>query len=573
MYNLMIYGLNLFLSGLFFSLVSMYMYMNNMMIILEWTIFMLSSMKFNYMIYLDYMGLMYMSVVLIISFFILLYSMNYMEGDIYIKRFKYLLLLFIFSMCLMILSPSILSILLGWDGLGLISYCLVIYYQNKNAFNSGMLTILCNRLGDVGLLMLISMNSFLGSWNLMLYSMSFIMMNFMLVSIITKSAQLPFSAWLPAAMTAPTPISSLVHSSTLVTAGVYLLIRYNKFILVEVKSYIIIISGVTMFMAGLMANYENNLKKLIALSTLSQLGFMMSILGMGLVNLGFYHLLIHAFFKSLMFMCVGGYIHMSLGNQDLRKFKGLVSMTPLKSIVFIFSFLNLSGFPFFSGFYSKDLILEFMMVSNVNKLMIYILMISTILTVNYTIRVIKLIFNFNMTVFNYQYMGDGKFMIFCNFFMMLLVIFSGYLYLTLINYYSCMMTMFDKLSLVMLYLISWIISMSFNYSQKNKMNFKYLEFIMSMFYSIFFYKIIYLNFLGFMLSYEKFNEKSLDKMLGVNFKKMFYIQKMYPYMNNWLYSIHMIKLMKFYSVLLIYFLYIYKYLNSLMKSTMLKMLS
>nr|YP_010147604.1 NADH dehydrogenase subunit 5 [Seladonia aeraria]QQS74775.1 NADH dehydrogenase subunit 5 [Seladonia aeraria] len=557
MYGLIIYGMNLFLMGMFFMLMGMYMYMYKMMLIMEWTILVLSGMKFNYMIYLDYMGLMYMSVVLIISFFIMLYSMDYMEGDMYISRFKYLLLLFIFSMCLMILSPSILSILLGWDGLGLISYCLVIYYQNKNAYNSGMLTILCNRLGDVGLLMLISMNSFLGSWNLMLYSMSLMMMIFMLIAMITKSAQLPFSAWLPAAMTAPTPISSLVHSSTLVTAGVYLLIRYNKFILVEVKSYIIIISSLTMFMAGLMANYEYNLKKIIALSTLSQLGFMMSILGMGLVSLGFYHLLIHAFFKSLMFMCVGGYIHTSLGNQDLRKFKGVLNMTPLKSIVFIFSFFNLSGFPFFSGFYSKDLILEFMMVSDINKLMIYILMISTILTVNYTIRVIKLFFNFNMMVFSYQYMGDGKFMIFCKFIMMLLVIFLGYVYLNLVNYYICMMTIMDKVSLMMLYMLSWVISSSFFYSQKSKMNFKYLEFIMSMFYSIFFFKVIYLNFLKFMLMYDKFNEKWLDKMLGVNFKKMFYLQKLYPYMNNWVYSIHMMKLMKLYSILLMYFLFMY----------------
>nr|ALO64690.1 NADH dehydrogenase subunit 5 [Halictus rubicundus] len=525
MYELMVYGVIMFFLGMFLILMSMYMYMYNMMMILEWTIFMLSSMKFNYMIYLDYMGLMYMGVVLIISFFIMFYSMNYMSGDMYINRFKYLLLLFIFSMCLMILSPSILSILLGWDGLGLISYCLVIYYQNKNSYNSGMLTILCNRLGDVGLLMLISMSSFLGSWNLMLYSMSLIMMILMLILMITKSAQLPFSAWLPAAMTAPTPISSLVHSSTLVTAGIYLMIRYNKFILIEVKSYIIIISSLTMFMAGLMANYEYNLKKVIALSTLSQLGFMMSILGLGMVNLGFYHLLIHAFFKSLMFMCVGGYIHTSLGSQDLRKFKGVMSMTPLKSIVFIFSFMNLSGFPFISGFYSKDLILEFMMVSSLNKLMIYILMISTVLTINYSVRIMKLFFEMFLGVYSYQYVGDGKFMIFCKFFMMLLVIFFGYFYLSLINYYTCMITENDKLVLMMMYILSWMMTFSFHFSCKKMMNFSYLNFIMSMFYSIFFYKMIYLNFLKFMLMYEKFNEKWMDKILGVNMKKMFYLQK------------------------------------------------
>nr|ALO64596.1 NADH dehydrogenase subunit 5 [Lasioglossum minutissimum] len=556
MFNLIIYGVFMLMLGLILLLMGMYMYMYNMMMVLEWMIFMSSSMKFNYMIYLDYMGLMYMSVVLIISFFIMIYSMNYMEGDIYINRFKFLLIFFIISMCLMIMSPNILSILLGWDGLGLISYCLVIYYQNKNAYNSGMLTILCNRLGDVGLLMLIGMSSYLGSWNLMLYNLSGLMMFYMLISMITKSAQMPFSAWLPAAMTAPTPISSLVHSSTLVTAGVYLLIRYNKFMSLSVKSYIIIISSGTMFMAGLMANYEFNLKKIIALSTLSQLGFMMSILGMGLVELGFFHLLIHAFFKSLMFMCVGGFIHSTLNNQDLRKFMGMMCLSPLKSVVFLFSLLNLSGFPFISGFYSKDLILEFMNISLMNKMVIYILMISSILTVNYSVRIIKLIYNNYLGSFTYQFMGDGGYMIFCKMTMMLIVIVLGYLYISMLNYYTFMITEYDKITLIGLYVCSWSITFSYCYSRKMKMNFYYLNFIMSMFYSIYLYKIIYLNFLKFMLNYDKFNEKWLDKILGVNMKKMFYLQKMYPLMNKWLFNIHMMKLMKFYVIVLIIYLMI-----------------
>nr|ALO64419.1 NADH dehydrogenase subunit 5 [Lasioglossum fulvicorne] len=554
MYSLIIYGVFMLLVGVLIMLMGLYMYMYKLMLVLEWMIFMGSSMSFNYMIYLDYMGLLYMSVVLMISFFIMIYSMDYMKGDIYINRFKFLLILFIISMCLMIMSPNILSILLGWDGLGLISYCLVIYYQNMSAYNSGMLTILCNRLGDVGLLLLISMSSYLGSWNLMLYNLSFIMMFFMLISIITKSAQMPFSSWLPAAMTAPTPISSLVHSSTLVTAGIYLLIRYNKFLLVGMKSYIIIISSVTMFMAGLMANYEYNLKKIIALSTLSQLGFMMSVLGMGMLDLGFYHLLIHAFFKSLMFMCVGGFIHSTLNNQDLRKFSGMMFMTPMKSIVFMFTLLNLSGFPFISGFYSKDLILEFMMVSDMNKLMIYILVISVIFTLNYSVRIIKLIYNNHLSVFNYQFMGDGIYMFFCKVFMMFIVIILGYLYMKLFNYYTYMITLCDKILLMMFYLCSWSISFSYHYSRKMKMNFYYLNFVLSMFYSMYLYKIIYLNFLNFMLLYDKFNEKKLDKILGISYNKMLYLQKMYPLMNKWFFNIHMMKLMKFYMIMLIYFL-------------------
>nr|ALO64882.1 NADH dehydrogenase subunit 5 [Lasioglossum xanthopus] len=554
---LIIYSMFMLMGGILMLLVSMYMYMYKMMLILEWNIFMSSGMKFNYMIYLDYMSLMYMSVVMLISFFIMIYSMDYMSGDIYINRFKYLLLLFIFSMCFMIMSPSILSILLGWDGLGLISYCLVIYYQNKNSYNSGMITILCNRLGDIGLLMLVGLCSYMGSWNLMLYSMSVVMMFCLLIAMITKSAQMPFSIWLPAAMTAPTPISSLVHSSTLVTAGVYLLIRYNKFFSIEIKSYIIYISSLTMLMAGVMANYENNLKKIIALSTLSQLGFMMSVLGMGMVELGFCHLLIHAFFKSLMFMCVGEFIHSSLNNQDLRKFKGVGNLSPFKSIVFLYSLMNLSGFPFLSGFYSKDLILEFMSISSSNSLIIYILMVATIFTLNYTIRIIKLMYNYYLGIYSYQYVGDDWFyMNICKFFMLLIVILFGYFYMNLLNYYGFMITSYDKLTLGLMYVMSWSSTVSFTYSRKMSGKFYYLSFITSMFYSIYFYKIIYLNFLKYMLMYDKFNEKWLDKMLGINMKKMFYIQKIYPLMNKWIYSIHMMSLMKFYVILLIYWLLI-----------------
>nr|ALO64455.1 NADH dehydrogenase subunit 5 [Lasioglossum calceatum] len=553
MYSLIIYGVLMLLLGMLFMMLGMFMYMYNLIIIMEWMIYMSSSMKFNYMLYLDFMSLMYMSVVLIISFFIMIYSLDYMKGDIYFNRFKFLLIFFIISMCLMILSPSILSILLGWDGLGLISYCLVIYYQNKSAYNSGMLTILCNRLGDVGLLLMISMSSYLGSWNLLIYNLSVMMMFYLLISVITKSAQMPFSLWLPAAMTAPTPISSLVHSSTLVTAGIYLLIRYNKFINMNMKSYIIVISSLTMFMAGLMANYEYNLKKIIALSTLSQLGFMMSVLGMGMVNLGFCHLLIHAFFKSLMFMCVGGFIHSTLNNQDLRKFSGMMCLTPVKSVIFLFSLLNLSGFPFISGFYSKDLILEFMMISNMNKFMVYILMISTIFTLNYSVRIIKLLYNNYFGGFSYQFMGDTGFMIFCKLIMMLIVIMLGYIYVELFNYYIYMITEYDKIMLLVVYIFSWSISFSYHCSIKFKMNFYYFNFIMSMFYSMYMYKIIYLNFLNFMLMYEKFNEKKIDKILGVNFKHMFYLQKMYPLMSKWIFNIHMMKLMKFYVIMLIFF--------------------
>lgn len=172
---------------------------------------------------------------------------------------------------------------------------------------------------------------------------------------ITKRAQVPFSAWLPAAMAAPTPVSSLVHSSTLVTAGVYIIIRFR-----EILSMNIILLGVgvlTLFMSGIAANFEIDLKKVIALSTLSQLGFIIMGVGIGVPELAYFHIITHALFKSLLFLCAGIYIHGNFDSQGMGFLGGLIKSSPLTSYYFIVSSLSLMGFPFLSGFYSKDILL------------------------------------------------------------------------------------------------------------------------------------------------------------------------------------------------------------------------
>jgi len=173
---------------------------------------------------------------------------------------------------------------------------------------------------------------------------------------LTKRAQIPFSAWLPAAIAAPTPISALVHSSTLVTAGVYLIIRFNE--MLGMRRVLYYISVGTIFMSGLGANFETDLKKIIALSTLRQLGVIIIALSLGLVELAYFHLLMHALFKSLLFLCAGVYIHGYGDKQDIRTLGGVMESSPLTSFYFIGCSLALCGFPFISGFYSKDLILE-----------------------------------------------------------------------------------------------------------------------------------------------------------------------------------------------------------------------
>nr|UKG18891.1 NADH dehydrogenase subunit 5 [Dendrolimus punctatus] len=373
-----------------------YFMMNNLVIFLEWEIISLNSMNIVMSILLDWMSFLFMMYVLLISSVVIYYSKSYMSSEMNLSRFIILVLLFVFSMILLIISPNIISILLGWDGLGLVSYCLVIYYQNLKSYNAGMLTALSNRVGDVFILMVIAWMMNYGSWNYIFYlnfmSNDFEMMmigTMVIMAAMTKSAQIPFSSWLPAAMAAPTPVSALVHSSTLVTAGVYLLIRFNM-LLVDVffLKILLLLSGLTMFMAGISANYEFDLKKIIALSTLSQLGLMMSILSMGFPDLAFFHLLTHAVFKALLFMCAGVIIHMMSDMQDIRFMGGISYYIPMTSLCLNISNMALCGIPFLAGFYSKDMILEMISFSNLNLLIFFLYYISTGLTVFYTLRLI-----------------------------------------------------------------------------------------------------------------------------------------------------------------------------------------
>nr|YP_008238888.1 NADH dehydrogenase subunit 5 [Abisara fylloides]ADO19990.1 NADH dehydrogenase subunit 5 [Abisara fylloides] len=373
-----------------------YFIMNNLVMFFEWEVISFNSINIVMSILLDWMSLLFMMFVSLISFSVIYYSKSYMNSEINLNRFIILVLLFIFSMILLIISPNIISIFLGWDGLGLVSYCLVIYYQNMKSYNAGMLTALSNRVGDVMILMVITWMLNYGSWNYIFY-LNFMMNDYfmnligmmVILAAMTKSAQIPFSSWLPAAMAAPTPVSALVHSSTLVTAGVYLLIRFSELLNnVYFIKFLLLMSGLTMFMAGVAANYEFDLKKIIALSTLSQLGLMMSILSMGFNDLAFFHLLTHAMFKALLFMCAGMIIHMVNNNQDIRLMGGISIYIPLTSLCMNISNLALCGIPFLAGFYSKDLILEMVSMSNLNFFIFYLYYSSTGLTLFYSIRLL-----------------------------------------------------------------------------------------------------------------------------------------------------------------------------------------
>nr|YP_010716193.1 NADH dehydrogenase subunit 5 [Parnassius honrathi]WDE75942.1 NADH dehydrogenase subunit 5 [Parnassius honrathi] len=415
----------------FFSMMNfffmIYFIMENLVLFLEWEIISFNSMNIVMSIILDWMSLLFMMFVLMISSSVIYYSKSYMSSEMNLNRFIILVLLFVFSMILLIISPNMISIFLGWDGLGLVSYCLVIYYQNIKSYNAGMLTALSNRIGDVMILMVISWMMNYGSWNYIFY------LNFMnndysmkiigilvIIAAMTKSAQIPFSSWLPAAMAAPTPVSALVHSSTLVTAGVYLLIRFNM-LLIDMFFFklLLLLSGLTMFMAGITANYEFDLKKIIALSTLSQLGLMMSILSMGLPELAFFHLLTHAMFKALLFMCAGVIIHMMNDNQDIRFMGGISLYIPMTSLCMNISNLALCGIPFLAGFYSKDLILEMVSMSNLNMLIFFLYYFSTGLTMFYTIRLLMYLMINDYNLFSIYNLYDEDYIMLKSMFLLL----------------------------------------------------------------------------------------------------------------------------------------------------------
>nr|UPX88415.1 NADH dehydrogenase subunit 5 [Taeniopteryx nebulosa] len=406
--------ITLFSLAIFLVSMGFYFIMHDLVYFIEWEVLTMNSGSIVMTILLDWMSFIFMGFVLFISALVIFYSEEYMGGDLNINRFIILVLMFVLSMMFLIISPNLISILLGWDGLGLVSYLLVIYYQNVKSYNAGMLTALSNRIGDVALLLAIAWMLNFGSWNYIFFlecsqnsSEMMIIGSLVMLAAMTKSAQIPFSSWLPAAMAAPTPVSALVHSSTLVTAGVYLLIRFNVLLAESFLGKILLLfAGLTMFMAGLGANFEFDLKKIIALSTLSQLGLMMSILAMGFPKLAFFHLLTHALFKALLFMCAGAIIHNMKDSQDIRYMGGLVLQMPLTSSCFNLSNLALCGTPFLAGFYSKDLILEIVSLSYMNYFSFLLYFLSTGLTVCYSLRLVYYSMSGDFNTFSLHPLND-----------------------------------------------------------------------------------------------------------------------------------------------------------------------
>nr|YP_009484294.1 NADH dehydrogenase subunit 5 [Callipogon relictus]AVR43550.1 NADH dehydrogenase subunit 5 [Callipogon relictus] len=462
-----VYGVIFFVGSVSMFFTGVYFVGLDYSVVIEYKLLTLNSTSVVMSVLLDWMSLFFMSFVLFISSMVIFYSEEYMAGDEYLNRFILLVVMFVLSMVLLIISPNLISILLGWDGLGLVSYCLVIYYQNIKSYNAGMLTALSNRIGDVALLMSIAWMMNYGSWNY-IYYLEFMKDDWMMEIIsymvvlagMTKSAQIPFSSWLPAAMAAPTPVSSLVHSSTLVTAGVYLLIRFHLSFSENLMWLLLFISSMTMFMSGLGANFEFDLKKIIALSTLSQLGLMMSILALGDYYLAFFHLLTHALFKALLFMCAGNIIH-NLGNsQDIRFMGGLIKQMPLTCSFFNICNFSLCGLPFLSGFYSKDLIVEVMSMGVLNIFIYMNFYLSVGLTVCYTFRLMYYSLTGDYNYFSLSMLSESSYIMLKGMGgLILFVVFSGSMLQWLMfstPYFICLPILFKLMAFMMVGVGMWM---------------------------------------------------------------------------------------------------------------------
>lgn len=339
-------------------------------------------------------SLLFIRVVSLITSVVLIFSYSYIGVNFQAFIFLLLLNLFVLSIMLVITIKSLFMVILGWDGLGVISFFLILFYQSPYRVFSAWFTILINRLGDRFLILSIILMWFtdvVGSvFNFYNSAGDTVLVIFLISGLITKRALFPFSPWLPIAIRAPTPISRLVHSSTLVTAGLYLIIRLEP-VYIGYESFadvIMWVSVFTSFYAGVSALVESDLKKLVALSTLRHLGFIGISFFSGYTVLAYFHLLAHALFKRLLFIGVGDWISVGHHYQDSRALSSGIKLTPLSSLVIITSLISLIGLPFIVGFYSKDIVLESLLYSNLSIFILRVVYVNVFLTYCYTIRVL-----------------------------------------------------------------------------------------------------------------------------------------------------------------------------------------
>ena len=365
-------------------------------LILRLELFEISSGRFGFDLVFDKVRLSFGAVVTLISARVFCFSYRYMSEDPFQTRFLWILLAFVGSINLLIFSGSLFFLFIGWDGLGITSFALIIYYQRSESLSAGFQTLMINRIGDALIVFSVFLFVILGQFSFIRLPSSSWVIFLVLVLIfagLTKRAQYPFSSWLPAAMAAPTPVRALVHSSTLVTAGIFLIIRLSYWVPLSAQgsSVLLFCGAVTCLLGGWAATYENDLKKIIALSTLRQLGVIVFCLGLGIPSLSLFHLYTHALFKALLFIAAGHILITAFGAQDIRLLGGVGILIPFTRVIFRVSSFCLIGAPFLRAFYSKHIILEKIFMDWISSFSVLLILIATFFTAKYVSRRIKCI--------------------------------------------------------------------------------------------------------------------------------------------------------------------------------------
>ena len=377
--------------------------------------------------------------VMIVSSLVHVYSIGYMSNDPHNQRFFSYLSLFTFMMIILVTADNYLLMFVGWEGVGVCSYLLVSFWFTRIAANqSSISAFLTNRVGDCFLT--IGMFAILWSFGNLDYSTVFSIAPFindniiiivgvcLLIGAMAKSSQIGLHVWLPMAMEGPTPVSALIHAATMVTAGVYLLMRSSP--LIEYSNTVLLlclwVGAITTVFSSLIGLFQQDIKKVIAYSTMSQLGMMVIAIGLSSYNVAIFHLVNHAFYKGLLFLGAGAVIHAVADNQDFRRYGGLRSFLPLTYSVMLIASLSLVAFPFMTGFYSKDFIIEsaYGQFCFSSIVVYFISTIGAMFTTLYSVKVLYLTFltNPNGPIVNYKHAHEGD--IFMSMPLIILAVFS-----------------------------------------------------------------------------------------------------------------------------------------------------
>jgi NADH-quinone oxidoreductase subunit L len=376
-----------------------------------WTWLSAGDLRFGFTVLVDPLSVFMMLVVSGVGFLILTYAIGYMAGDVEERRYHAYKALFVFSMLLLVQAGNLLLLLAGWGMVGLSSYLLInFWHQRETAVAAGKKAFVMNSIGDatfvLALFILVEKTGSLdfatvfskadGALGGQSSTLAVLVALGLLGGAVAKSAQLPLHTWLPDAMEGPTPVSALIHAATMVTAGVYLIARTNPLfeLAPHVQDLAAILGGVTIVFAGLVALVQTDIKRVIAYSTMSQIGYMFVGVGLGAYGSGLFHLMTHAFFKALLFMAAGVVIHALAGEQDIRKMGGLGRELPRTTRLFVIGALALAAIPPFAGFFSKDSILASAVEAGTLGWILWgVAVLGAFLTALYTFRLVFVVFS------------------------------------------------------------------------------------------------------------------------------------------------------------------------------------